>query len=90
VTDFQEDGTSGAIRDVRIKGEIRGLPEELVGFLYAVENFPYLLRVVDWRLEAVAPGVSGAALVPLTSPAPKEQVSPSQLLFTLVVTVRYE
>jgi len=81
---------SGPLNEVRMTGTAYGQPQELISFLFTLEHMPYLVRVIDWHLQAISTGgTTAAARIPTTS---KEQTSvvPGQLLFTLGLTVRYE
>ena len=69
---------SGLWREVRMSLVVIGSPEDLLGFLHAVEHEPYLMTAVAWRLEAQAPVLARgvAALMPsrVLSEAPEGQV----------------
>lgn len=84
---------TGPLNEVYIKGTANGRPEDLVSFLYTLEHMPYLVRVPEWTLQALATGngASTIATIP-TSTSGKEDVPevPGQLFFTLVITARYE
>lgn len=56
----------GSWREVRLSLVVIGSPEDLLRFLHAIEHEPYLMAVVDWRLEVQAPAISRgvAALMP--------------------------
>ena len=53
-------------KEVRLSLVVIGLPYDLLSFLHAIEYEPYLMAVVDWRLEVQAPAMarSIAALMP--------------------------
>lgn len=81
---FDEEGeiieVSGSWREVRLSLVAIGASENLLKFLHRIEHGPYLMAVVDWRLEAQALVISRsvAALMPsrVVSEAPGEQNVP--------------
>lgn len=87
---------SGPVRDLRITGIAIGAPAQLISWLGAVEHFPYLMRIEEWKLRVLesagAPGTQprlpdGQVVVPITSPLPKEAAA--ELAFTWLLSIRH-
>lgn len=83
---------TGPLRDIRLKAVAVGEPVQLVDFLRAVENVPYLGRVVDWRLNAVATGGAGTitATIPTGSPSSAATPRGGEMNLTFLLSIRNE
>ena len=83
---------AGPLRDVYVKGMATGSPEQLVALIHALEHMPYLVRLSEWDLKALAQGNSGVTVanIPADDTTVQPQEVPGQLFFTLILALRYE
>ena len=79
---------SGPLRDIRITGVATGGPAQLLSWLAAAEQLPYLMRLESWTLRVIeSTGASGTSVVaPTASPVP---AAAAELAFTFLLSIRY-